>query len=232
MILRIKYKKEFNMRYLSHLELIKTMERIFRRMDLPMSFSNGFNPRPKISYAAPLPVGMESECEFLDVELDEIIDIDEFLERHKEYVPRGISFVEARYFEKSKSLMSLVTDSEYIIKIEINEEKSYSDIKEMLEQFLNREAITYEKLNKKKKLVVVDIKDRIKTFELLDAKDSVIRFKTLLTTGSAGNLKPEKLLELFTEYSQITSIREKERIRRIDLFKTNKKGELISLFEE
>ncbi len=220
------------MRYLSHLELIKTMERIFRRMDLPMRFSNGFNPRPKISYAAPLPVGMESECEFLDVELEETIDIDEFLKEHINYVPRGISFVEAKYFEKSKSLMSLVTDSEYLLKIEIIEEKSYDEIQKALDDFLHRDAITYEKLNKKKKKVIVDIKDRIKSFELLEVEDKMIRLKTLLTTGSAGNLKPEKLLELFVEYAQITSIREKERMRRIDLFKTSKEGNLISLFEE
>ncbi len=220
------------MRYLSHLELIKTMERAFRRMNLPMSFSNGFNPRPKISYAAPLPVGMESECEFLDVELEEEIDINEFLIAQDHYMPRGLCFVEARYFEKSKSLMSLVTDSEYIVKIETEKEYLFAEINEYLNKFLNKESITYEKLNKKKKLVVVDIKDRIKYFKLLSVENKIIKFKMLLSTGSAGNLKPEKLLDLFLKENNINSIIEKQRIRRIGLFKTLKNGQLVSLFEE
>lgn len=230
-ILRIKYIKEKNMKFLSHLELIKTMERAFRRMRLPMAFSNGFNPKPKISYAAPLPVGVESECDFLDVELTEKVDIVEMMKNQKEFLPKGLSFVEAKYHGKSPSLMSLVTDSTYIIQICSTEHHTKEAVQERLDHFLAQETITYEKLNKKKKLKVVDIKPLIGRVELLSVYDDQIIMKALLTTGSNGNLKPEKLVELFCEKETLEVIEGKDRYRRIELFARNKQNTMVSLFE-
>lgn len=230
-VLRIKYKKINNMKFLSHLELIKSIERVFRRMNLPMKFSQGFNPKPKISYAAPLPVGVESECEFLDVELTEKIDVKEMIATQKDFMPNGIVFLEGRYFEKVKKLMSVVSDSTYIISIITKENYSKEQIIEKLNSFLSREEINYEKLNKKKQLKIVNIRSLISYLEVLTVDNNMMIFKALVTTGSNGNLKPEKLAELFCEFEEIESIEGKDRYKRIELFTRNKNGKLISLFE-
>lgn len=230
-VLRLKYKKEKNMKFLSHLELIKTMERVFRRMNLPMEFSKGFSPKPKIAYAAPLPVGVSSESEYLDVELTEKIDIAELIKNQKEFMPMGLSFLEGHYFDKTKSLMSLVTDSAYLVEYHVEEKYSKEDIKEKIDLFLKQEAITYEKLNKKNKLKEIDIKPLIQSMEILGIADDKLMFKVLVTTGSNGNLKPEKLMELFNDFSHIAMVVGSERIRRLELFARDKNNKLIDLFE-
>ena len=230
-VLRIKYKKENNMKFLSHLELIKTMERAFRRMNFKMAFSQGFNPKPKISYAAPLPVGVESECDYLDVELVEKVDIDELLKNQKNFLPNGLEFVEAKYRGKSKKLMSLVTDSAYIIQICTQEEMTKESVQEKVDHFVNQDEITYEKLNKRNKLKIIDIKPLIGSFDVLSVyKDQVI-LKAMVTTGSNGNLKPEKLTELFCEHESISMIEGKDRYRRVELYARNEHGTKINLFE-
>lgn len=230
-VLRIKYKKENNMKFLSHLELIKTMERAFRRMNFKMAFSQGFNPKPKISYAAPLPVGVESECDYLDVELVEKVDIDELLKNQKNFLPNGLEFVEAKYRGKSKKLMSLVTDSAYIIQICTQEEMTKESVQEKVDHFVNQDEITYEKLNKRNKLKIIDIKPLIGSFDVLSVyKDQVI-LKAMVTTGSNGNLKPEKLTELFCEHESISLIEGKDRYRRVELYARNEHGTKINLFE-
>lgn len=230
-VLRIKYKKEYNMKFLSHLELIKTMERVFRRMNLPMKFSQGFNPKPKISYAAPLPVGVESECDFLDVELVEKIDIAALLKTQKDFLPRGLEFLDAKYHGKSKSLMSLVTDSAYIIQMCTEEHFKKETIQELVTKFVAQDAIEYEKLNKKNKMKVINIKPLIQDVQVLTVNDDQIIMKVLVTTGSNGNLKPEKLTELFAAYAELTLIPGKERYRRIDLFARDNNHKLVSMFE-
>jgi len=230
-ILRIKYKKENNMKFLSHLELIKTMERAFRRMNFKMAFSQGFNPKPKISYAAPLPVGVESECDFLDVELLEKVDLKEMLANQKNFLPNGIEFLEAKYRGKSKKLMSLVTDSAYIVQICSEEKMTKEAVEEKLVAFEAQSEITYEKMNKKKKLKVVDIKPLIGHLQVLSVYEDQIIIKCLVTTGSNGNLKPEKLAELFAEFAGIKMIEGKDRYRRVELYARDENKKLITMFE-
>ena len=207
------------------------MERAFRRMNFKMAFSQGFNPKPKISYAAPLPVGVESECDYLDVELVEKVDIDELLKNQKNFLPNGLEFVEAKYRGKSKKLMSLVTDSAYIIQICTQEEMTKESVQEKVDHFVNQDEITYEKLNKRNKLKIIDIKPLIGSFDVLSVyKDQVI-LKAMVTTGSNGNLKPEKLTELFCEHESISLIEGKDRYRRVELYARNEHGTKINLFE-
>jgi radical SAM-linked protein len=230
-ILRIKYKKEQNMKFLSHLELIKTMERAFRRMKLPMAFSQGFNPKPKISYAAPLPVGVEGECEFLDVELTEKIDLEVLIKDQKTYLPKGIEFLEARHFGKMKSLMSVVTDSTYLVHFLTKTKEDKEHIEGLLNDFVSQESITYEKVNKKKKVKQVDIKPLIGKADVLLVTDEQVILKLQLTTGSNGNLKPEKFTELFLEHSQLELQDNTQRYRRLELFARDKFDQLVTLFE-
>ncbi len=230
-ILRIKYKKENNMKFLSHLELIKTMERAFRRMNFNMMFSQGFNPKPKISYAAPLPVGVETECDFLDVELEEKVDIQELLANQKQFLPNGLEFIDAKYRGKSKKLMSLVSDSAYIIQICTEENYTKEDMQSKLEAFEARETITYEKLNKKNKMKEIDIKPLIGHLQVLSVYEDQVIIKSLVSTGSNGNLKPEKLTELFCTHAGIKMIEGKDRYRRVELYARDEDNKLITLFE-
>ena len=62
--------------FISHLDMMRTFERAFRRADLPVAFTQGFNPRPKISFTPALSVGITSSSEYMDVEFYEDVSVD------------------------------------------------------------------------------------------------------------------------------------------------------------
>lgn len=72
--LRVKFKKVGNLQYVSHLDLVRTMHKIIVRSKLPLWYTEGFNPKPKMVFAAPLSIGTESLVEFMDLRLVERID--------------------------------------------------------------------------------------------------------------------------------------------------------------
>jgi len=67
MRIRVKFAKTEPMRFTSHLDLYRAWERLLRRADVPLVFSQGYNPRPRIQLAAPLPLGITSNCEIIDI---------------------------------------------------------------------------------------------------------------------------------------------------------------------
>ena len=75
--LRIKFKKVGNLQYISHLDLVRTMQKIVVRTKLPVWYTEGFNPKPKMVFAAPLSTGTESLVEFMDLRLDSEVSLDE-----------------------------------------------------------------------------------------------------------------------------------------------------------
>lgn len=72
--IRIKFKKVGNLQYISHLDLVRTMHKIVTRSHLPLWYTQGFNPKPKMVFAAPLSIGTESLAEFMDLRLSEHVD--------------------------------------------------------------------------------------------------------------------------------------------------------------
>ena len=68
---RIKFLKEGGLQYISHLDLVRTMHKIIVRSKLPLWYTEGFNPKPKMVFAAPLSIGTESKTEYMDLRLTE-----------------------------------------------------------------------------------------------------------------------------------------------------------------
>ena len=78
---RVWFRKGERVRYISHLDVLRAWERAIRRAGLPLSYSQGFTPHPKIAFASPLPLGFLSEAEVMDISLDERVEADEFRAR-------------------------------------------------------------------------------------------------------------------------------------------------------
>jgi radical SAM-linked protein len=113
---RFRFAKRDAMRWLSHLELQSVMERALRRAELPLAFSRGFSPRPKLAFATALPVGLVSEAEWADVELVERLEVSDFAQRLAEELPDGLQLLEAQEVAlNAPSLMSSLRESVYEI---------------------------------------------------------------------------------------------------------------------
>lgn len=78
---RVWFRKGERLRYISHLDVLRAWERAIRRTGLPLSYSQGFTPHPRIAFAAPLPLGFAGECEVMDITLDERVEVADFRAR-------------------------------------------------------------------------------------------------------------------------------------------------------
>ncbi|NOX62433.1 MAG: DUF2344 domain-containing protein [Chloroflexi bacterium] len=89
--LRLCYAKTGDARYIGHLDAARFWERVFRRVDLPLAYSRGFNPQPRMQFASALPVGVEGERELMDVWLTQRIDPEVWLNRIRAHLPNGFA---------------------------------------------------------------------------------------------------------------------------------------------
>ena len=188
-LIRAKYAKKEEVKYVGHLDTMRTFIRCIKRTNIPVSYSKGFNPRIQISFALPLGVGITSESEYFDLTLEEQFNIDMFIAELNSTLPDGFRIVEAYYPEETKSLMSLVKEAVY--EITINDEIDFEKVKNIFE----KDEIIIEKENKDKKIVSKNIKENILDFCI---KDNVCIFH--VTAGSSNNLNPNTIIDAFNKY--------------------------------
>ena len=141
--LRLRFEKTGRAIYISHLDLMAVMQRAFARADLPLKFSEGFNPHPQISILLPLSVGTASICELMDFRLLEERDLKTLPDRLTAVLPDGIRALEA-YESVRKSAQLKWLDIEGILE--------YDTVKPMadeLDAFFSRPELTIEKKTKR-----------------------------------------------------------------------------------
>src|SRR6185295_346248 len=87
------FRKGERVRFISHLDVLRSWERAIRRAELPLSYSQGFTPHPKLAFASPLPLGFTSEAEVMDVTLDERVPLPEFSKRLAEQTTEDLAIL-------------------------------------------------------------------------------------------------------------------------------------------
>lgn len=93
--LRVWFRKGERLRYISHLDVLRAWERSLRRAELPLSYSQGFTPHPKLAFGSPLPMGFASEGEVMDVTLDERVELADFVTRLAEQTTDDMRLIRA-----------------------------------------------------------------------------------------------------------------------------------------
>ena len=117
--LRLTYRRADAVKYITHLDIMRYWERAFRRAHLPLAVSQGFHPHPRISLAAPLPVGVTSDAELMDVYLDEPVRPEEVQARLTAQMAAGFEVLTTEpVAEELPSLQSLVRYAEYLVTVE------------------------------------------------------------------------------------------------------------------
>lgn len=142
---RILFEKKGNAVWISHLDLMRVFQRAFKRANLPLKHSQGYNPRPSVSIALPLSVGIESQCELLDFELDSYdVSCQEIKNRLNENLISGVSVLDV--FEdgrkiKHLALLNCVITLDYDNDVPENAERAIADL-------FDREALVVPKKTK------------------------------------------------------------------------------------
>src|SRR5437899_3250542 len=111
---RLRYTKRGKVRWISHRDVARALERAFRITKLPLAFTEGFSPRPKVSFGLALSTGHESDAEYLDVELTEPVDTDALAARLTPALPEGMPATGAvRLIERAPALQESITEVQY-----------------------------------------------------------------------------------------------------------------------
>ena len=196
----IKFTKGADIKFIGHLDLMRTIQRIIRRSGLPAEYSKGFNPHMALSIAQPLSVGVYSDGEYLDLVLTEAVGVGEVLEKLNESAPPTIKFLHATSVEIVENVkrlpqtMALLDGARYIIKIKLN---GTSKVEEEMMKTLNEEKWEIIKKTKKGEKLT-DIKPLVKEFKYW-IKDDELVLNTLIATGSRENLSAELLVNYLKE---------------------------------
>ena len=191
MNLRIKFNKTKEAKYISHLDLLRTFNRMIMRSMLTPAYSQGFNPHILLAFLQPSSVGMETKGDCADLTVSGTYNLSEVLENLKENAPEGIEIISVSDAEEPK--FNSLAFAEYTVNLEVNASKD--DIID----FLRKDEILIDKKTKKG-VKEVDIKPLMVSYEVLDG----ITLKLTLKAGSTENLNPQLLIKAMEKYMGVT----------------------------
>ena len=186
---RIWFKKDFECRYISHLDLNRTMLRALHKSKLPIWHTEGFNPHPFATFPLPLSLGFRGVNECMDVKLeDDNFLLSDIPDRLNACLPRGI-----RVFDATEAVMKAgkVAYASFTLLIG-NPTIATGKIATQLRELLDSEKIEIEKKSKKG-MKIIDIKQGVKQFEMKEHFDAV-QLDIILTAGSSDNVNPNLLI--------------------------------------
>lgn len=189
MKLRIKFAKSGCMKFIGHLDIMRYFQKAIRRAGIDIAYSEGFSPHQVMSFAAPLGVGLESEGEYLDIQVHSASSSRQMAAELNQVMTEGIKVLSVRRLpEGSKNAMSIVAAADYRLRFY---EGCPLDMQQSFREFMAQEELPVLKKTKKSE-VMLDIRPLIYDFQVND-KEIFLK----LATGSVHNLKPELVMETF-----------------------------------
>ncbi len=235
--IRSRFYKKDDLVFISHLDLVRVFERAMRRGSIPISYTQGFNPHPIMAFATALGIGVSSEGEYIDIQLDDKLLPEVFMEKLNSVLPEGLKITQSAYIPSSEdSLMSLIKRSVYIVKVQISVDVDNNELKNKIKEFLSLDEIIETKEKKKKhkndkpKFQETNIREGIYQLDILSHDNNEIIFKMNLAAGSEKNLKPEVVIKKLAEITELPINPESVRVHRLELLK-EQQGELVSIME-
>ena len=194
---RLTYAKTGRARYISHLDMMRSMQRAFKRARIPIWYTQGFNPHAYLNFPLALPLGTDSEIEVLDVALLEELEFDEIVSRINEKMPEGLWIVKADKPVKKHTEIALARYDIAFDCIGI----SADEAKCRFEHFMQNEKIEVEKRTKKKGINLIDIKPHLDLKSI--SADDKVRLDIVLPAGGEFNLNTSVVMDAFCKYEDV-----------------------------
>ena len=196
MKLRIKFSKHGPVKFVGHLDVMRYFQKAMRRADIDIKYSEGFSPHQIMSFASPLGVGLTSNGEYMDIEVNSMENCKTIVDRLNETMAEGIQVMECRVLdERAKNAMSMVAAADYTLTF--REGKRPEDLESFfngLSRFMGQDHILITKKTKKGEREI-DLKTFI--YELSVHGEAIFM---KLSAGSADNLKPELVMEAYYQW--------------------------------
>ena len=196
-----KYSKTGNLKYISHLDVLRFIQRSVKRANIRAKYSEGFNPHMKTAFGFPLSLGNESIGEYFELEMHEKIDINDFINNMNNVLPKEMQILKAEYTEETESIMSRCAFVEYLINIEYDE-LDIDKLNEFFEEMLSTGVIyKRKKKNKKNKIVEKEIntRDYIKYLKVKNTSDNKACIEVVFLTTETGSMKTDEFMKLIED---------------------------------
>lgn len=187
---RVRFRKGERVRYISHLDVLRFWERAIRRAGLPLSYSQGFTPHPKLAFAGPLPLGFIGEAEIMDVSLDECVDPVEFRRLIESETSEDLGVVDIQEIPVgAPSPQAQVLWADYQVDLPA---PCLADLRRAVSDFVGRAAFPWTE----------DKNDRSRSYDLraavasiaVEALDGGARLAMRLQAGQELTARPEQVL--------------------------------------
>ena len=218
MILRFKFKKYGPVVYIGHLDVMRFFQKAIRRSGIDAAYTEGFSPHLKLSFAQPLSVGVETDGDYFDLEMNSLPDMTSLVKRMNEQCVEGIKIVSVTILkDDADNAMSSVkaADYEYTLNVLSDEDKA------VIDSFFNQDSFIFE-YTRKEKTKTKDLMHDIYEYRFLPDNKIVVK----VNSSSSGNLKADVVIEALKQYGMKADCLN---YKRIDLFTTDEKGEYIPL---
>lgn len=205
MKIRIRFAKQGMMKFVGHLDMVRYFQKVMRRANVDIVYSEGFSPHPKMSFAAPLGVGIISRGEYFDIEVNSTKSSRIMMEALNRQNVEGVEVLSYKSLPKeAKNAMSIVAGVDYFVYLD-----RFS--KDVTDKFYHQQSIPVLKKTKRSEKIV-DIKPMIYEME---RRDNGIFMK--VAQGSAANLKPELVIQELAQFANVT-LPEFVQYERLDMY--------------
>jgi radical SAM family uncharacterized protein/radical SAM-linked protein len=195
--LRVWFGKQGDMALVSHLDLLRLFDRVVRRSQIPIAFTGGFHPGPRIAPAQALMLGATSSGEIVDFELTQNLDVETFKHTLSTYLPEGLPIYHVEPIDlKAPSATQAVHQAEYVLSVALTDGKQVGaeQWQTWVDQILATPEIKFEQTTKSGQKKVVNLRDRLFMLDLIEAEPN-IQLHYMGSCCNDGNiLRPEHLI--------------------------------------
>ncbi|MBW3622631.1 MAG: TIGR03936 family radical SAM-associated protein [Armatimonadetes bacterium] len=199
--IQFRFSKGAEVRFISHLDLLRTFERAMRRSKLPLAFSQGYNPRPRISIYVPLPVGSTSEAELGSADLSEPLESGEFSRRMNAALPPSLRILaEEEIPYEGAHAASKIDTAEYRVEAAAPQTMDEAEVRDTVEAFLAAESWPFVRQGGKGKgSKTVDLRPPVLALEVLDVEGDRAAFRMEVNIGGEGGARPREIVAALAE---------------------------------
>lgn len=229
--IRIKFAKYGTMKFIGHLDIMRFFQKAIRRADIDIRYSGGFSPHQIMSFAAPLGVGIESQGEYLDIEVNSMTTTEDMKNALNQTMVPGIEIVAVTVLPDTvKNAMASVAAAAYRITYK---EGSFpiENMEQKLQEFYAKEQILVTK-ETKKSVLELDLKPGIYELKVVESDEEVCtgnindsternpapEIYMLVDASSSGNIKPTMVLDAFCDYCNVRLEPYSYQVTRIDTY--------------
>jgi len=189
--LRITFSRGEEVKYITHLDIMRLWERALRRAGIPIAYSQGFSPHPKISIAAPLPIGVTSDSELMDIQLRRRISPYFFMKAVSAQLPAGIDLLRVEQVALTlPSLQSQMRQAEY--RVELKTDKGAQEVEDAIHSFLAAKEFPWQH-ERDTGIRRYDIRSLVHDLWLIGWHESGCTLGMRLRTDSTATGRPEQV---------------------------------------